>query len=68
MKGNKSSKILLNTISSSISFTIREISWQEFESRLLVSGNVDRILVSNKNKARCYLNTFVHSLNNLIHF
>ncbi len=30
----------------------REISWQEFQKTLLETGQVDRIIVSNKNLAR----------------
>ena len=30
----------------------REISWQEFSGQLLESGQVDRILISNKKTAR----------------
>jgi AFG3 family protein len=33
----------------------REISWQEFQSQLLESGQVDRIIVSNKNIAKVIL-------------
>eukprot|EP01041_Mallomonas_annulata_P000104 gene104-146_t len=35
--------------------TGREISWQEFHGQLLEAGNVDRIVVSNKNMARVML-------------
>lgn len=41
--------------SNSDSFGAREISWQEFETTLLESGNVDRITVSNKNIAKVVL-------------
>lgn len=30
----------------------KEISWQEFSGKLLESGQVDRILISNKTTAR----------------
>jgi hypothetical protein len=33
----------------------KEISWQEFQSQLLESGQVDRILISNKTTARVVL-------------
>lgn len=37
----------------------KEISWQEFQSQLLESGQVDRLIVSNKNLARVVLRSTV---------
>lgn len=41
--------MLLNDLTTE---TGREITWQEFQSHLLETGNVERIIVSNKNIAR----------------
>lgn len=39
----------------------REITWQDFQKQLLESGQVDRIIVSNKNIARVVLRAQSHS-------